>query len=151
MVSGGSLFALREVFIFIFTWFCGLWALTSPVPLHTVQIDPFLYYCTFAASRLLPLKAEKDIDEHRLMEWCVLSVFRFQITSSPLPCTQGTLRNFLVLRTTQIWGGNRLVKWKKHPKPQKSSPKNPKQSTNSVTLELLCDLSQVGVEELRKP
>lgn len=29
-------------------------------------------------------------------------------------------------------------------------PKNPKQSTNSVTLELCCDLSQVGVEELRK-
>lgn len=39
----------------------------------------------------------------------------------------------------------------KHAKPQNSPPKNPKQSTNSVTLELLCDLSQVGVEELRKP
>lgn len=37
-----------------------------------------------------------------------------------------------------------------HAKPQNSPPKNPKQSTNSA-LELLCDLSQVGVEELRKP
>lgn len=39
----------------------------------------------------------------------------------------------------------------KHAKPQNSPPKNPKQSTNAVTLERLCDLSQVGVEELRKP
>lgn len=47
---------------------------------------------------------------------------------------------------------------KKKPNKQPSKPrapdsplKNPKQSTDSIALQLFCDRSQVGVEELRKP
>jgi len=89
--------------------------LTSPVLLHTVHIDPFLYYCSFAASRLLPLKAEKDIDERRFME-CVPSVSDSRLPLLPHPASKAlTETDFMVLRTRQICGGSRLVKREKNP------------------------------------
>lgn len=61
--------------------------------------------------------------------FCLVSDSRLHLLPDPASKAL-TESDFIVLRTRQIWGGNRLVKWKKkpakHARPQNSPPKKSK-------------------------
>lgn len=63
-----------------------------------------------------------------------------------------THRNWLCGSEDQTNLGRKQVgQMEKNSKTENSPPTSPKQSTNSIAVELLCDLSEFGLKELRKP